>query len=338
VELEINESVGLRRKGFVRFSVEECEKSRHDAIGMVASRAKLPGFRPGKVPAKLVEERFQDEVSKHFTGILKNLAEKHVSANGDTIGMISNSIESTEVSAPDEEGRRTVAIAFDVDPPEVIAPNWREFSLPTDLLEPSADQEEEKERMRRQVIAINDFIAKTSGFNLPPSKVAATTRYIFNDSIARLIENGVDVDELRKNMDNFVESCEMAAKKQVAIAYVLDAIAEKENIRLDNNTVVRLIQRRLANSGKKSKKSKKQPSWTDGGGGSFIDDFCNVRRAKTLELIRRTLAGEELGEAFAPVNDDSLDRSVSDCIAKRNDTKMVAERKEVDSVVAAVKG
>ncbi|HEX4895839.1 MAG TPA: trigger factor [Solimonas sp.] len=58
MEVHVESPGGLQRKMRVRVPAERVAKAVDERLKRYASRAKLPGFRPGKAPAKVVEQQF----------------------------------------------------------------------------------------------------------------------------------------------------------------------------------------------------------------------------------------------------------------------------------------
>lgn len=58
MEVQVDSPGGLRRQLHVRVPADRVAQAVDDRLKRYASRAKLPGFRPGKAPAKVVEQQF----------------------------------------------------------------------------------------------------------------------------------------------------------------------------------------------------------------------------------------------------------------------------------------
>lgn len=58
MEVQVDSPGGLRRQLHVRIPADRVAKAVDDRLKRYASRAKLPGFRPGKAPAKVVEQQY----------------------------------------------------------------------------------------------------------------------------------------------------------------------------------------------------------------------------------------------------------------------------------------
>lgn len=60
MEVNVESPGGLRRQMRVRVPAERVAQAVDDRLKRYASRAKLPGFRPGKAPRKVIEQQFGD--------------------------------------------------------------------------------------------------------------------------------------------------------------------------------------------------------------------------------------------------------------------------------------
>lgn len=60
MEVNVESPGGLRRQMRVRVPADRVAKAVDDRLKRYASRAKLPGFRPGKAPRKVIEQQFGD--------------------------------------------------------------------------------------------------------------------------------------------------------------------------------------------------------------------------------------------------------------------------------------
>ena len=61
MEVQVENAEGLRRQLRVRIPAERVERAMGDQLKKIASRAKIPGFRPGKAPMKVVEQKYGAE-------------------------------------------------------------------------------------------------------------------------------------------------------------------------------------------------------------------------------------------------------------------------------------
>lgn len=60
MEVSVEQSEGLRRRLSVEIPADELEQAFSTRIKQMGQRAKVPGFRPGKVPTKVLVQRYGD--------------------------------------------------------------------------------------------------------------------------------------------------------------------------------------------------------------------------------------------------------------------------------------
>ena len=62
MQVSVEKSAGLERRMKVQVPAERVERETEDRLKSLSKRAKVDGFRPGKVPFKVVKQRFGDQV------------------------------------------------------------------------------------------------------------------------------------------------------------------------------------------------------------------------------------------------------------------------------------
>ena len=70
VEVQVNETGSCERHVVVTVSREDIDRYKDEAYDDLMPKAQVPGFRIGRVPRKLVETRFKDDVSDQIKGSL----------------------------------------------------------------------------------------------------------------------------------------------------------------------------------------------------------------------------------------------------------------------------
>lgn len=61
MDVQVESAEGLRRQLRVKIPAERVERAMGDQLKKIARRAKIPGFRPGKAPMKVVEQKYGAE-------------------------------------------------------------------------------------------------------------------------------------------------------------------------------------------------------------------------------------------------------------------------------------
>ncbi|HSN18467.1 MAG TPA: trigger factor [Gammaproteobacteria bacterium] len=73
MQVSLEKSEGLERRIKVQVPAERVERETEDRLKTLSKRAKIDGFRPGKVPFKVVKQRFGDQVrSEVVTDLLQS--------------------------------------------------------------------------------------------------------------------------------------------------------------------------------------------------------------------------------------------------------------------------
>lgn len=73
MQVSLEKSDGLERRLKVQVPAERVERETEDRLKSLSKRAKIDGFRPGKVPLKVVKQRFGDQVrSEVVTDLLQS--------------------------------------------------------------------------------------------------------------------------------------------------------------------------------------------------------------------------------------------------------------------------
>ena len=73
MQVSLEKSDGLERRMKVQVPAERVERETEDRLKSLSKRAKVDGFRPGKVPLKVIQQRFGDQVrSEVVTDLLQS--------------------------------------------------------------------------------------------------------------------------------------------------------------------------------------------------------------------------------------------------------------------------
>lgn len=144
---EILERSGYRVKVRVEVPAEKVEASYQAMLKDLAPRVRVPGFRPGKAPLKVVEARLgREELLKDLK---KRLVEETYPEAVRELGLLPVAARVVEEELKEGEGFRYVAEVENY--PEVKLPNWRGFALevsPPEVTEEMVDRALEELRQR----------------------------------------------------------------------------------------------------------------------------------------------------------------------------------------------
>lgn len=171
---EILERSGFRVKIRVEVPAKDVSKTYSALVAEYSRRIKVPGFRPGKAPAKVVEARLDRE------GLLQEVKEKLLD---ETYPKAVRELELVPVGvqlleAELLEGQDFVYVAEVENYPDVTLPNWRDFRLD---LAPAAITAETVEQ------ALNDLRERYGELETVERAIEATDNvFIETDDGARL--------------------------------------------------------------------------------------------------------------------------------------------------------
>ena len=146
LQVEVTSPSACERHVTVTISRDDIDRYLDDAFGEMMPTANVPGFRIGRAPRKVVENRFRDEVTEQVKSALLL----------DSLEQISQEERFTAISEPDfdleavevpKEGSMTFEFTIEVRP-EFDLPKWRGLTLKRPVREfTDADVDEQLEQM-----------------------------------------------------------------------------------------------------------------------------------------------------------------------------------------------
>lgn len=145
MEFELKDIEPTKKSVSFKFFKEEIEKEKEEVVKKIKKVAKLPGFRPGKVPVDIIKARFKKEIEED---IIENLTEKNIKEilkgnNWKVIGDINIYEKSIE-----EDYFKSVAEFFIL--PKIEIPSLENIELKKEEAEVSLKEiEEEIENYRK---------------------------------------------------------------------------------------------------------------------------------------------------------------------------------------------
>jgi trigger factor len=156
-ETKLNLDVKVEKRGACERHVtvtiprEEIDRYFSKQFDELAPKAEIPGFRAGRAPRQLVENKFRKEVGEQVKGSLLMDSLSQVSQSGDFAAIGEPDLDFDSVKLPDEGG---LTYEFNIEVrPEFELPNWKGLKLERPK-HTFSDEEVEQ--------AINEFYAKFS--------------------------------------------------------------------------------------------------------------------------------------------------------------------------------
>ncbi len=160
LEVEVDSPSACERHVTVTIAREDIERYLDDAYSELMPKAEVPGFRAGRAPRKLVENRFKKEIGEQIKGSLLM----------DSLGQISEEQSFTAISEPEidldavelpDDGPMTFEFSIEVRP-EFDLPEWRglEVTRPVrDFTDDDVDQQLEQMLSRYGQLSPHDGAA-----------------------------------------------------------------------------------------------------------------------------------------------------------------------------------
>ena len=68
MQVSVETTQGLERRLTISVPADQIEKQVNDSLKQEAKRARLPGFRPGKVPVNVIKKRYGSAIRQEVTG------------------------------------------------------------------------------------------------------------------------------------------------------------------------------------------------------------------------------------------------------------------------------
>lgn len=127
LEVEVTSPSACERHVMVTVSREDIERYLDDAFSELMPTANVPGFRAGRAPRKLVENRFKKDISEQIKGSLLLDSLTQISEEQSFVAISEPELDLEAVEIP-EEGPMTFEFDIEVRP-EFDMPKWKGIEL-----------------------------------------------------------------------------------------------------------------------------------------------------------------------------------------------------------------
>jgi len=125
--VDVKETSACERHVTVTVSREDIERYFQEQFDELVPKAEVPGFRAGRAPRPLVENKFRHQVSDQVKGSILMDSLSQVSENQDFSAISEPNLDFEQVNIPDEGD---LTFEFDIEVrPEFEMPNWKGLSL-----------------------------------------------------------------------------------------------------------------------------------------------------------------------------------------------------------------
>jgi len=223
LEVDIEKPNACQRHVTVTIPREDIERYYDEAFSEIMPEAEVPGFRPGRAPRKLVENRFRKQVREQIKGSLLM----------DSMTQVTEEQELTAIGEPDfdldavevpEEGPMTFEFDIEVRP-EFDLPQWRGLRLQKPVRNITGDDVSERlaELLERygQIVPHdgaaepNDYVTVNMSFTKDGRQVSRLEEQMVRVRPALSFRDG-KIEDFDKLMDGVKEGDRRHAKIQIS--------------------------------------------------------------------------------------------------------------------------
>ena len=155
------------------------------------------------------------------------------------------------------------------------------------------EQMEEQRKGYRKEMITNQILSKINSdldFELPKEIVMRETQSRVNDIFSSNTERGVSEDELVEHQEEIIESAGQQAHSSVKTSFILEQIAEKEEVDVSQEEILERVSQIAARQKTSVKQLTKQLKKKNG----FGRIYNGIRIEKTLDLLRDSAVIKEV--------------------------------------------
>jgi trigger factor len=146
LDVQIASPSACERHVTVSVSREDVDRYLHEAYSEIMATASVPGFRVGRAPRKLVENRFKDEIGEKIKGSLLMDSLSQISEEQSFTAISEPELNLDAIEVPDEG---PMVFEFDIEVrPEFELPKWKGLKIERPVRDfTEADIDEQVEQM-----------------------------------------------------------------------------------------------------------------------------------------------------------------------------------------------
>jgi trigger factor len=159
-----------------------------------------------------------------------------------------------------------------------------------ELIREQMTQERQQQSEELKTNQIITWLNERLDFDIPDELVNSETQRQINDIVQRSQQRGVDEDELRQHEQEIISNASGQARMNVKTSFILDEIAEAEDITVNQQELLQSISQMAAQHQMPVKKLIAQLQKSNGLG--RIE--TNIRVRKTLDFLRSNASVEEV--------------------------------------------
>ncbi|MGB9642253.1 MAG: trigger factor [Candidatus Ratteibacteria bacterium] len=336
MKVEIQQLPKYGRKILFEIEAEKVKEKKTEIVREIQKSAEIPGFRKGKVPEHVIESRYSDVIKK-------NVLERIITDSYLAAVKEHNLSPVIDPEVADVKFDDTISFSVYVEiKPEVSVKKYKELVVKEVSPEPVteqmvdevlADWEKRKEfassiidpekraawrkKIREQLEQLNQHRAKTqeeqqiwdqlfknSSVEIPEKLMLQRARYLTREQFNYIDTQNKTKEEIEKIAEEIFEKMKPVAEEKLKKYFILEKIAEIENVQVTEEEVEQAIKQIVMTSGEDYQQVKKR--LTDSGKIHDLKD--DIKIEKTFELIKNSaqtikkiiLPGEEKHEHKKP--------------------------------------
>lgn len=231
-------------KLIVTLPKEDVAKSREDVIGAAVGEADIPGFRKGKAPRNVVEERLDE--AKLQEEILKKLLPKaYVAAVEEhNLRPVMNPKIHVQKIEPDKDWSFE---AITCEAPKITLGNYKDkvkgITAKSKIILPGKEDQKQEPNFDE----IMQAVLECASVDIPKVLVEQETDRLLAQTLDEIKRLGLTLDQYLsstgKNPEAFRKDYEEKAKTDMKLEFVLQQIAEEEKITVEQKEIDEAIQK-----------------------------------------------------------------------------------------------
>jgi len=163
----------------------------------------------------------------------------------------------------------------------------------TDHVEAKLREQKRVARLRAQETAIGDELLKRHAFEVPPGLVSHQTERLARDFKVRLLLSGMPEAQVSEEAAKFTEQLRDSAARHVKLTFILDRIAARESVAIEQNELVE----RLWQLSQRWKKDPAEVRKLFDDQGLWPSVLSAIRQEKTMALLLSTAVTHNGGSA-----------------------------------------
>src|SRR5438270_41906 len=297
----------------IELSPEQVTKEWNAIADNFVRHAKIPGYRPGKAPRKMIEAKFKKEIEEEVTKKLVSksyrdaIAEKQLRVvsltnledvqigDDKTMRFRATVITAPEFDLPDYKNITVQLPPLEVTDQEIDAAMERLREQPADFVELEHEKEHAIEQAKESQII--KALQEQTQFDLPPPLLRNETRRALGELVQQNRQRGVPDEMLKSKEKELVQGAGSLAAHRLKTNFILHRIAEAGKIQVTSEEVEERIRKQAARYNVSVEKMRKEIDQHEGIN-SLVEEILLGKTIDFLEAnvsIKTTTARDQEG-------------------------------------------